>query len=150
MLVSCLHQTFWSCVFLNWFESLSIIQFKCVFFFSFRHNAHSSEKLLPLSQKGCAGLGDERPGFHSYRTGKGLSNSLVTLQLRFSSGTSVILVSQRLSPRSKGQIANIVHDRDRLGDVCVLQSVKICREKQALGTLGEGGLQMGWQKHTPR
>lgn len=84
MLVSCLHQTFQSCVLLNWFESLSIIQFKCGFFFSFRHNAHSSEKRLPLPQKGCTGLGDERPGFPSYRTSKGLSNSLVALQLRFS------------------------------------------------------------------
>lgn len=140
MLVSCLHQTFQSCVLLNWFESLSIIQFKCGLFFSFRHNAHSSEKRLPLPQKGCTGLGDERPGFPFTGLVKVLATPWSPCSSGFPSqmgrGTSVLSVSQRLSPRSKGQIANTVHGRGRLGGrVCPLVGEDLQR---AIGTWNAG------------
>lgn len=140
MLVSCLHQTFQSCVFLNWFESLSIIQFKCWVFFPLdtMHIALRND-FLSL-RKTAQALEMKGLGFPLIGLGKVLATPWSPCSSGFPSqmgrGTAVLLVPQRLSPRSKGQIANTVHGRDRLGGrVCPLVSEDLQRE---IGTWNAG------------
>lgn len=140
MLVSCLHQTFQSCVLLNWFESLSIIQFKCGFFFSLdtMHTALRND-FLSL-RKAAQTLEMKGLGFPLTGLVKVLATPWSPCSSGFPSqmgrGTSVLSVSQRLSPRSKGQIANTVHGRGRLGGrVCPLVGEDLQR---AIGTWNAG------------